>query len=213
MSGRAPRPRPSSHDHRIAHIATGGILRQAVQDGNELGRKVEALMTAGELVPDELMMEIIKEALQHPEAAGGWLLDGFPRTVPQAEGLLELLAEIGLGIDRIVVLDVPDEEIVRRLGGRLTCRACGHVTSPLKHQTGAASRDVLGLRRERRSTRARTTARRRSGTAWTSSATGRGPPPSGWARRYELVRIDGRGTPDEVRQRIAECPGIGRTSS
>lgn len=114
---------------KIVHISTGDMLRVAVKSGSPLGRKVEAVMAAGELVSDDLMIEIIKERLQQVDAQGGWLLDGFPRTMVQAEALPGLLDEIGQTIDAVVALDVPDEEIVSRLSGRMTCRECGKVTS------------------------------------------------------------------------------------
>ena len=187
---------------RIAHIATGGILRQAVQDGSELGRRVEAVMTAGELVSDELMMEIIKDTLQQPDAANGWMLDGFPRTVPQAAGLLDLLADIDQHIDRILVLDAPDDEIVRRLGGRLTCKACGHVTSRHKHPSGPEATTCSVCGEEALYTRrddSEETIRHRldifRNKTW--------PAAERLGEQYELVKIDGLGTPDEVKQRIA----------
>ena len=116
----------------VVHISTGDMLRAAVKSGSELGNRVEAVMAAGELVSDDLMMDIIKERLRQPDASDGWLLDGFPRTVAQAEGLAALLEEIGQKIDRVISVAVPDEEILRRLGGRMTCDECGQVTSKAK---------------------------------------------------------------------------------
>ena len=184
----------------LAHISTGAILRKAVQEGTELGRRVEAMMAAGELVPDDLMMEIIKDRLQQDDARGGWLLDGFPRTVPQADGLLALLAEIGQEIDRIVVLDAPDEEILRRLGGRLTCRECGHVTSAHKSFgrpkfCAVCGKDALHTRDDDKEE----TIRRRLDVfrekTW--------PAAERLGRAAALARIDGQGAPEEVKQRIA----------
>ncbi len=114
---------------QLLHISTGNILRAAVKSGSELGGQVESILAAGELVSDDLMMDLIRDRLQQGDASSGWLLDGFPRTVPQAKGLVELLAEIGQPVDAVVSLEVPDDEVVKRLAGRLTCRECGHTTN------------------------------------------------------------------------------------
>ncbi|MES9967820.1 MAG: adenylate kinase [Sedimenticola sp.] len=108
-------------------ISTGDILRGAVKEGTELGKQAEAFMKAGDLVPDELIMGIMKERLQEDDCKSGYLLDGFPRTIPQAEQLKELLAEIGDELDAAVNLDVPREVILDRLTTRRTCVGCGAI--------------------------------------------------------------------------------------
>ncbi|MET0117187.1 MAG: adenylate kinase [Sedimenticola sp.] len=108
-------------------ISTGDILRGAVKEGTELGKQAEAFMKAGDLVPDELIMGIMKERLQEDDCKAGYLLDGFPRTIPQAEQLKELLAEIGDELDAAVNLDVPREVILDRLTTRRTCVGCGAI--------------------------------------------------------------------------------------
>jgi adenylate kinase len=115
----------------LPHISTGDMLRAAVAAGSELGSKVKAVLDAGALVSDDLMIALVRERLQAPDAAGGWLLDGFPRTLPQAEALDAVLVDLGAGIDRVVMIDVPDETIIGRLSGRRVCVGCGatyHVT-------------------------------------------------------------------------------------
>ncbi len=102
-------------------ISTGDILRGAVQAGTELGKKAEAFMKAGDLVPDELIMGIMGDRLQEPDCEKGFLLDGFPRTIPQAEALKELLTKLGIKLDMAVSLDVPREVILDRLTTRRTC--------------------------------------------------------------------------------------------
>ncbi len=102
-------------------ISTGDILRGAVQAGSELGKKAEAFMKAGDLVPDELIMGIMGDRLQEPDCEKGFLLDGFPRTIPQAEALKELLSKLGIELDMAVSLDVPREVILDRLTTRRTC--------------------------------------------------------------------------------------------
>ena len=102
-------------------ISTGDILRGAVQAGTELGKQAEAFMKAGDLVPDELIMGIMEKRLQEPDCEKGFLLDGFPRTIPQAEALNELLAKLNIKLDMAVNIDVPRDVILDRLTTRRTC--------------------------------------------------------------------------------------------
>jgi adenylate kinase len=102
----------------IPKVATGDILREAVRGGTDLGRRAQGFMDAGELVPDEVILGLVREALTAPEAERGAIFDGFPRTLPQAEGVDALLAELGREVDRIVVIEVPEDAIVRRMSGR-----------------------------------------------------------------------------------------------
>jgi len=108
-------------------ISTGDILRGAVQAGTELGKKAEAYMKAGDLVPDDLIMGIMEERLQEDDCAKGFLLDGFPRTIPQAEALKELLTRLNIELDFAVEIDVPREVILDRLTTRRTCVDCGAI--------------------------------------------------------------------------------------
>ena len=108
-------------------ISTGDILRGAVAAGSELGKKAEAFMKAGDLVPDELIMGIMEERLQEDDCKSGYLLDGFPRTIPQAEALKDLLARIGDALDFVVEIDVPRDVILDRLTTRRTCTGCGAI--------------------------------------------------------------------------------------
>ena len=109
---------------QIPQLSTGDILRKAVADGTALGKKAKALMDAGKLVPDEVVNGIIDEALASPQAARGFLLDGFPRTVAQATALDEMLARRGKKIDHVVSMQVPTDVLVERLSGRVTCPKC-----------------------------------------------------------------------------------------
>ncbi|MES9811669.1 MAG: adenylate kinase [Candidatus Thiodiazotropha sp.] len=108
-------------------ISTGDILRGAVQAGSELGKQAEAYMKAGDLVPDDLIMGIMEQRLQEPDCEKGFLLDGFPRTIPQAEALKELLKKIAVDLDCAVEIDVPREVILDRLTTRRTCVDCGAI--------------------------------------------------------------------------------------
>lgn len=102
-------------------ISTGDILRGAVKDGTELGKKADGYMKAGDLVPDDLILGIMAERLQQPDCAKGFLLDGFPRTIPQADALKKMLADLGIKLDAAVNLDVPRDVILDRLTTRRTC--------------------------------------------------------------------------------------------
>ncbi|MFA9459661.1 adenylate kinase [Thiohalorhabdus methylotrophus] len=108
----------------IPQIATGDILRKAVAEGSEVGQKAKSYMDAGDLVPDEIMVEIIRERLQAEDAQNGYILDGFPRTVAQAEALDEMLEAINQRLDHVIHIDVENEALVERLSGRLICRDC-----------------------------------------------------------------------------------------
>ncbi|HUP65634.1 MAG TPA: adenylate kinase [Thermoanaerobaculia bacterium] len=126
-SGKGTQAKRLSATWGVPHISTGDILREAVREGTELGRKAEPIMKAGGLVPDELMIGIIGERLGQPDAAKGWLLDGFPRTVAQAEKLDAMAAGNGSKETRVVHLLVPDEVIVQRIAARRSCPGCGAV--------------------------------------------------------------------------------------
>jgi adenylate kinase len=111
----------------VPKIATGDILRDAVRQGSELGRDAKRYMDAGELVPDEVILGLVREAIRSEEARGGAIFDGFPRNVPQAESLREILREEGRELDAVVALEVEADDIVRRMGGRRTDPETGRV--------------------------------------------------------------------------------------
>ncbi|WP_131768517.1 adenylate kinase [Candidatus Protofrankia californiensis] len=111
----------------IPKISTGDIFRANVREGTELGVLAKQYMDAGDLVPDEVTIGMVRNRLAEDDAAKGFLLDGFPRNVPQAEVLGQLLEEMGTRLDVVLELVVDDDEVVRRLSGRRTCRNCGHI--------------------------------------------------------------------------------------
>ena len=113
---------------RIPRLATGDMIRAALKAGTPVGERLRVFYEAGDLVPDEVVLGLIAEALNRPESAGGFVLDGFPRTVAQADGLAVLLSERGQRLDAVLSLEVADEELVQRISGRRVCEACGHVT-------------------------------------------------------------------------------------
>ncbi|HZP16101.1 MAG TPA: adenylate kinase [Nocardioides sp.] len=110
----------------IVQISTGDIFRANVSQGTPLGKQAKEYMDAGDLVPDEVTVAMVRDRLSEPDAARGFLLDGFPRTVPQAMQLDELLRELEAKLDVVLELVVDDAEVIRRLSGRRTCRSCGH---------------------------------------------------------------------------------------
>ena len=112
---------------QVPKISTGDIFRANVGQGTELGLLAKTYMDRGDLVPDGVTIEMVRNRLSEPDAVGGFLLDGFPRTVPQAEVLDALLAEGGVKLDVVLELVVEDDEVIRRLSGRRTCRTCNHI--------------------------------------------------------------------------------------
>jgi adenylate kinase len=114
------------NDFELPYIATGDMLRENVREGTELGRQAQRYMDAGELVPDELIVAMAAERLQEDDARDGFILDGFPRTIEQARALDKQLSELGRRVTTALLIDVPDEEVVRRLSGRRVCVKAGH---------------------------------------------------------------------------------------
>lgn len=120
-SGKGTQGERLQGDFRLPYYATGDILRAAVRDGTELGKTAQEYMERGDLVPDQVIIGVITERLGEAEAADGFILDGFPRTVPQAEALDAELKSLGRSLTAALQIDVPDEVVVQRLGGRRTC--------------------------------------------------------------------------------------------
>jgi adenylate kinase len=126
-SGKGTQGERLNADLRLPYYATGDILRGAVRDETPLGKSAKEYMDRGDLVPDEVIVGVIAERIDSAEAREGFILDGFPRTTPQAEALDAKLAELGRGVTVVLLIEVSDDEVVRRLGGRRTCEANGHV--------------------------------------------------------------------------------------
>lgn len=114
-------------DFALPHISTGEMLRAAVAKGTAMGREAQKYMESGALVPDEVVIGVVRDRLAEPDAAEGFLLDGFPRTVPQAAALDAMLAGAGRGITHVVLIEVPAEELVQRIAGRRSCAVCGKI--------------------------------------------------------------------------------------
>jgi len=125
--GKGTQAKKIQERYKIPQISTGDILREAVRQGTELGRKAKRYMDAGELVPDDVIIGLIRERLQQPDCQRGFILDGFPRTIPQAEALDRMLAELGLKLNAVIEISVDYDTIVRRLTSRRICPNCGAV--------------------------------------------------------------------------------------
>jgi adenylate kinase len=136
-AGKGTQAERLQEDFDVAYIATGEILRKAVADGTDLGKKAKQYMDKGDLVPDEVIIGVILEFVSSPAAQDGFLLDGFPRNVDQAEALDAALARLGRQLTAVLCIEVSDDEVVRRLSGRRMCVKSGHVynihTDPPKH--------------------------------------------------------------------------------
>jgi adenylate kinase len=126
-SGKGTQGERLQEDFRLPYYATGDILRTAVAEGTELGQTAKEYMDRGDLVPDEVIIGVIAERVESAEAADGFILDGFPRTVGQADALGEEMEGLGRGFTAAVLIDVSDEEVIRRLGARRTCAKNGHI--------------------------------------------------------------------------------------
>jgi adenylate kinase len=125
-AGKGTQAERLQEDFRVPYYATGNMLRDAVEEGSDLGRQAKEYMDAGDLVPDDVIIGLIIERVADEEAQDGFLLDGFPRTVPQAEALESELDDLGRRLTAALLIDVPDDELVKRLSGRRQCKS-GHV--------------------------------------------------------------------------------------
>ncbi|MFZ9652287.1 MAG: adenylate kinase [Steroidobacteraceae bacterium] len=126
-SGKGTQSQRLVESHAIPQVSTGDLLRAHVKDGTELGRRAKAVMDAGQLVDDATILGMVRERLAAPDAARGFILDGFPRTIPQAEGLDGMLAQIGQPLDAVIQFEVQPELLVQRISGRRSCQDCGRV--------------------------------------------------------------------------------------
>ena len=121
-AGKGTQAKQIAAKYEIPHISTGDIFRANIKEGTELGKKAKAFMDKGELVPDELTCDLVVDRISKPDAAKGYVLDGFPRTIPQAQALLDS----GVDIDKVLDIEVPDEAITKRMSGRRVCSKCAN---------------------------------------------------------------------------------------
>jgi adenylate kinase len=183
----------------LVHLSTGDILREEVRRGTQLGSQANQFMNAGELVPDVLILDMIKTKLVSESMNRGFIFDGFPRTVTQAEGLGRLANEIGAGIDRVVNLDVDDELIVGRLSDRSSCDVCGAIYNDVSNpprRAGFCDKDDAAL--VRRVDDSEAVVRNRL-TVYHQQTK---PLEEYYSRAGLLLKVDGQGTTDQVLTRI-----------
>lgn len=124
-AGKGTQAKKIAARYEVPHISTGDIFRANIKNGTELGQKAKTYMDQGLLVPDELVVDLVVDRVNQEDCASGYVLDGFPRTIPQAEALDKALAELGQKIDYAINVEVPDENIIRRMSGRRACVDCG----------------------------------------------------------------------------------------
>lgn len=188
-------------DLGIPRLSTGDMLREARRAGTAMGSEARRYMDAGELVPDEVILGIVGEALEAPGAANGFLFDGFPRTLAQADGLEALLHEKRIRLDAVVSLDVPDEELIDRISGRRVCESEGHVTHTRVVGESMICPDCGGALVHRTDDLPETVARRLGVYRELTE-----PLLDYYARnQVGLTVIDGTGHPDEVGTRLEEA--------
>jgi adenylate kinase len=188
----------------IPQVSTGDILRQAVKDGTELGKQAGPLMAAGKLVSDDLVVGIVKDRLLQPDAAKGFILDGFPRTIPQAEKLEEGLKNHGKALDAVISLEVPIETLVERISGRRSCPRDGsvyHVVQNPPRREGVC--DLCGAALVQREDDKAESVRTRMQAYAAQTA----PLKDFYARRGLLHVVDGVGAPEAIEAAVAQALG------
>jgi adenylate kinase len=188
----------------IPQIASGDLLRAAVREGTELGRDATRYMDRGQLVPDELVLKLIAERLGRSDARAGFILDGFPRNVAQAETLAGMLERMGSKLDKVVAVIVPDEELVQRISGRRTCRKCSamyHTTFEPPKKSGVC--DKCGGELYQREDDAEATVRERLKVFAAATR----PLLDHYGKLGLLAQVDGVGTVEEVEKRILSAVG------
>lgn len=124
-AGKGTQAKKIAEKYKVPHISTGDIFRANIKDQTELGQKAKTYMDQGLLVPDELVVDLVVDRVNQPDCDSGYILDGFPRTIPQSEALDKALEELGQRVDYAIDVEVPDENIVRRMSGRRACVDCG----------------------------------------------------------------------------------------
>src|SRR5215211_1034242 len=194
-AGKGTQAQRLSKDFRLPYIATGDMLREAVKEGTELGKQAKEHMDAGALVPDDLIIALIAETMEDPESDDGFILDGFPRNVAQADSLAEAMDERDRRITAVLLIDTEDEEVIRRISGRRVCVKAGHTyhveSDPPKHE-GVCDQD--GSRLIQRDDDKPETVKKRLDTYHEQTE----PLVEWYDRKDQLMRFDGGRSPDEV---------------
>ena len=201
-AGKGTQARRLAAGSGVPQVATGDMLREAAAAGTPLGREAKRFMDQGVLVPDEVVIGLVDERLSRPDAGKGYVLDGFPRTVAQAEALDALLRRLGQDLDRVVFFDVSRDELLRRLTGRRVCRQCGTAFHLVSAPPKAAGRcDQCGGELYQRDDDAEATVGRRLDVYQTQTA----PLLDYYRKRGLLVRVAGEGPVDQVAAAIQKA--------
>ena len=198
-AGKGTQARALGELWKIPQVASGDLLRAAVREGTELGCEATRYMDRGQLVPDDLVLKLIAERLAQSDAKAGFILDGFPRNVAQAETLAGMLERAGLKLDKVVAVIVPDEEIVKRISGRRTCKNCAamyHVSFEPPKKSGVC--DKCGGELYQREDDAEETVRERLKVFAEATR----PLLDHYGQQGLLAQVDGVGSTDEVEKRI-----------
>lgn len=206
-AGKGTQARELAREWGVPHLATGDMLREALAAGTPLGLEAKRYMDEGALVPDEVIIRLMRERLARPDAATGFIVDGFPRTIAQAEALARLLKDAGQGLDAVIYFDVCEQELLRRLTGRRVCRRCQttyHLISAPPKRAGVCDRcgdelhqredDTEKVVRNRLEVYARQTA----------------PLLDYYRQRSLLTTVAGEGAIDAIRQSIRRAAGAAR---
>jgi adenylate kinase len=199
-SGKGTQARRLMEAYASPQISTGDLLRAAVAAGTELGKKAKAAMDAGQLVADEIVVGMIRERLAQKDTKFGFILDGFPRSIAQAEALDRMLAEVGQPLNKAILLDVKFENLIKRLTGRRTCKVCGHLYnvyfSPPKKKAGVC--DIDGGELVQRADDNEETITKRLKVYQDQTA----PLTDYYKKQKKFASIDGEGSMDEIFHRI-----------
>ena len=198
-AGKGTQADPVAERLGVPKLATGDVLRAAVRDGTPRGLEAKAAMARGDLVPDEVILAIMEETLAKPDAARGAILDGVVRTTGQAEGLTRMLKKLGRAVDAVLVFDVPDEELVRRLSGRTVCEKC---QTPYTGREPDSKCERCGGKLVRRPDDEPEAVRNRLEVYRRQTA-----PVLDWYRKngVRLVKINAVGSPEDVTKRALEA--------
>jgi len=196
--GKGTQAKKLEKDFGWVHVSTGDMLREAVSNGTPLGKQVKTIMEKGDLVPDAIMLEVVRDRLREEDCLNGFILDGFPRTNPQAEALDKLLKEENVFVDNLVSINVSSDEIIRRLSQRLVCDRCGYVSRAQEGKQEGDTCPRCGGTLVRREDDEPVTIRRRLEVykKQTRSLI------QYYRERGILVEVDGTGSIDEVYSRI-----------
>jgi len=206
-AGKGTQARDLAQEWRVPHLATGDMLREAVAAGTPLGREAKGYMDQGALVPDDVIIRMMGERLGKADAGRGFILDGFPRTIAQAEALAKLLKDLGQTLDTVIYFDVSEPELLRRLTGRRVCRTCGHsyhMTSNPPKRAGVC--DECGGELYQRDDDAETTVRKRLDVYQRQTA----PLLDYYRQRSLLATVSGEGPLATIRDSIRAAAGAVR---